>query len=278
MPVSLNQFSNIAARQNVRDSGVVRVDSREDLRLNQSRFRLVRWVRDSGIGKRLSNRNTVNAFISSLENHYDSQVISRMDLRPLRDLQSRGKPLHVRDIRAAMHEADMVADGVKQVKSSIIEGLVNDQLAGATYMVLPGGEDLAREVRNQVDIAATQLNLDQALPQWAAYNKLSEGGSLSSAKGWAETGVSNAQKDIFLTGYGIKTASGQQFDKLQRIFDRYPQAQALKARYGPGFDASRASGALYRVLSETLSPKLTSVMDDPEQLPGKDPSRSGSNR
>ena len=40
MPVSLDRFSAIAARQDARDSGIVRLDSREDLRLNQSRFRL----------------------------------------------------------------------------------------------------------------------------------------------------------------------------------------------------------------------------------------------
>ena len=72
-----------------------------------------------GIGKRLSNRNTINAFISSLETHYGEEVKSRMDFRPLRNLQDRGKPLHVRDINAVISEADMVADGINSVRSSI---------------------------------------------------------------------------------------------------------------------------------------------------------------
>ena len=107
MPVSFDQFSDLAARHNVRDSSVVRLDSRQDLKLKQSRFRLVRWVRDSGIGKRLSNRRTVDAFISSLQDRYGREVMSRIDLRALRNLQSAGKPLPVRAIKAAIQDADI---------------------------------------------------------------------------------------------------------------------------------------------------------------------------
>ena len=222
MPVSLDQFSNITARQNVRDSVVVRVDSRQDLRLNQSRFRLVRWVRDSGIGKRLSNRNTVDAFISSLQNHYDEEVTSRMDFRPLRELRSRGEPLHVRDIKAAISQADMVADGVKQVKSSNIEGLVDENIAGVAYKTLTGGEDLAREVRSKVDIAATQEELGLAQSYRAARGNLSGDYSLLTAKRLVSLAVNDTQKDIFLTGYGVKTAQGLKYDKLQKLIDEHP--------------------------------------------------------
>ena len=269
MPVSLAEFSRIAARQDVRDSGIVRVDSRQDLKLNQSRFRLVRWVRDSGIGKRLSNRNTINTFISSLQNHYDEEVTSRMDFRPLRELRSRGKPLHVRDIKAAISEADMVADDIKLVKSSNIEGLVDENIAGVAYKTLPGGEELAREVRSKVDIAVTQEKFVREQSGMAALGSLSGGSSLSSAKGWVDIAVINAQKDIFLTGYGVETTQGLKYDKLQKLIDKHPQIESLNVQYGISFNASSASGALYGDLSEKLSNKLAEVMENPERLPGE---------
>ena len=268
MPVSFNQFSDIAARQNARDSGVVRVDSREDLKLNQSRFRLVRWVRDSGIGKRLSNRNTINTFISSLQNHYDEEVTSRMDFRPLRNLQSRGKPLHVRHIRAAISEAGMVADGLKSVKSSNIEGLIDEKIVGSAYFNLPGGEDLVNEVRSKVDVAGTQQQIGQTRLGMAARGTLSGAGSLNTAQTWVNSALNDAHEDIFLTGYGVKTGQGQQFNKLQQVIDRHPRTQALYKQYGLRFDASRTSGALYGTLSEKLSNTLFEVLEHPEQLPG----------
>ena len=273
MPVSLNRFSDIAARQNVSDSGVVTLDSSRDLRLNQSRFRLVRWMRDAGIGKRLSNRRTVAAFISSLQHHYGPEVTSRMDFGPLRDLQRRGKPLHVRDIKVIKQEADMVADNLRLVKDSMVEGLVNDRLAGAAYLALPGGEDLAREVRNQVDMATTLEDLPEDLFNRPLRDELPEGYNLYTAKKRVNLAVSDALKKIFLTGYGVSTARGRQCDKLQQVFDRHPQARELKARYGPGFDASRVSETLYQKLSEKLTDKLHVVMMDPEQLPGAGPVR-----
>ncbi len=273
MPVSLDQFSDFAARQNVRDSGVVTVDSRQDLRLNQSRFRLVRWVRDSGIGKRLSNRRTVDAFISSLQHHYGPEVTSRMDFRPLRDLQSRGKPLHVRDIKAVIGEADMVADGIKSVKSSNIEALIDEKIAGSVYFNLPGGEDLAREVRNQVDVVRTQERFGREQYFNTGMGEVSGEARLNSARDWATLGITDAQKDVFLTGYGVNTARGQQFDKLQQILDRHSQARALEKDYGLRFDASRTSVALHDELSVKLSRELSRVLKDPEQLPGEGPVR-----
>ena len=268
MPVSFDQFSDIAARQNVRDSGAVTVDSRQDLRLNQSRFRLVRWVRNTGVGKRVQNRNTVDAFISSLQHHYGPDVTSRMDFRPLRDLQSRGKPLHVRDIKAAIGEARMVADGIKSVKSSNVEALVDEKIAGSAYFDLAGGEDLVNEVRSKVDVAGTQQQISQTRLAMAARGTLSGAGSLSTAQTWVSSALNDAHEDIFLTGYGVKTGQGQQFHRLQRIVDRHPRAQALYKQYGLRFDASRASGALYGTLTEKLSNTLSEVLEHPEQLPG----------
>ena len=268
MPVSFDQFSDIAARQNVRDSGAVTVDSRQDLRLNQSRFRLVRWVRNTGVGKRVQNRNTVDAFISSLQHHYGPDVTSRMDFRPLRDLQSRGKPLRVRDIKAAIGEARMVADGIKSVKSSNVEALVDEKIAGSAYFDLAGGEDLVNEVRSKVDVAGTQQQIGQTRLAMAARGTLSGAGSLSTAQTWVSSALNDAHEDIFLTGYGVKTGQGQQFDRLQRIVDRHPRAQALYKQYGLRFDASRASGALYGTLTEKLSNTLSEVLEHPEQLPG----------
>ena len=273
MPVSFDRFSDIASRAKIRDSGIVTVDSRHDLKLSQSRFRLVRWVADRGVGKRLQNRRSVGSFISSLQNHYGTEVTSRMDFRHLQGLQDKGKPLHVRDIKAAISEADMVADGVKLVKSSDIEGLMDERIAQTAYFTLPGGKDLAHEVRSKVDIPGVQQQFAQTVRRSSAQGALSGGGNLRNMAGWCDMAISQAQKDVFLTGYGVKTAHGQQFDRLQQIFDRHPQVQALYQQYGVKFSASRASGALYDTLSEKLSSKLYDAMHRPEQLPGEGPVR-----
>ena len=271
MPVELTEFSRIADRPGARDSGVVRMDSRQELKPFQSRFRLVRWVRDSGIGKRLSNRRTVDAFVSSLQRHYGPAVTSRMEFGLLRDMHRRGKPLHVRDIKTAIREAGMVKDNLALVKNSLVEGLVNNQLAEAAYRPLPGGEDLAREVRNRVDIATTLEDLPQDLFNRPLRNELPEGYNLYTARRRVSLALSNAQKELFLEGYGVHTAHGRQYDRLQRIFDRHPLAQELKARYGPGFDASRASETLYQALSTKLTNSLHEVIRNPAELPGDGP-------
>ena len=268
MPVSFKDFSDIAARQNVRDSGFVRVDSRQDLKLDQSRFRLVRWVQNSGIGKRIRNRSTVDAFISSLQHHYGPDVASRMDFGPLRDLQTRGKPLQVRHIRAAISEAGLVADGVKSVKSSNIEGLVGEQIAGLPYYGLPGAEDLVNEVRSKVDVAGTQERIGRTQLGMAARGTLSGESGLDTAQTWVRSAVNDAHEDIFLTGFGVKTGQGQRFDKLQQVIDRHPRAQAVYKQYGLRFNASRASGALYGTLADKLSETLSAALEDTGQPTG----------
>lgn len=273
MPVSFNRFSDIASQAKIRDSGIVTVDSRQDLKISQSRFRLVRWIADRGVGKHLQNRRSIDSFISSIRNHYGTEVTSRMDFRHLQDLQRKGKPLHVRDIKAAISEADIVADGVKLVKSSDVEGLMNERIAQTAYFTLPGGKDLAQEVRSKVDIPRVRRQFARDKHRNSAPGAPSGAANLRSMASWCDMAISQAQQDIFLTGYGVKTAQGQKFDRLQQIFDRHPQAQALYQQYGVKFNASRVSDMLYDALYKELPSKLYDAVHRPEQLPGEGPVR-----
>ena len=268
MPVSIDKFSDIAARQDIRDRGVVTVDARQNVTLGQSRFRLVRWIRHTGIGRRAQNRRTVGEFIDSLQHHYGREVTSRMDLRRLRDMQTRGKPLHARHVRAVIGEADMVADGVKMVKSSNIEALIDANVAGFGYVALPDGQELAAEVRNRVDVAETQRRFAEEQHLSFEMHDPSGDSRLDSARAWASEGVRDAHKDVFLTGYGVKTAQGVEHGKLQAIADAHPLSQDLQKYYGLRFDASRASGALRRALSEELTRALSEALENPADLPG----------
>ncbi len=268
MPVSLNQFSDIAARQDVRDSGVVRLDNRQELRPGQSRFRLVRWIRDSGIGKRISNRRTVDAFIGSLQNHYGAEVTKRMDLGPLRDLQRRGKPLHVRDIKAAISEADQAADLHKLAQSSKIETMVDEKVNQAAYLAEQGGRALADEVRSRVDLDGTYNQFAGIQNRRSERAELSGDFSLFTANRLAGQALENAAQDIFLTGYGVETARGRQSGRLQQIFDQHPQAQAVYEKYGLRFDAARMSDGLYGGLTKRLQAQVNEGLDNPERLPG----------
>ena len=268
MPVSLNQFSDIAARQDVRDSGVVRLDNRQELMPGQSRFRLVRWIRDSGIGKRLSNRRTVDAFISSLQNQYGAEVTKRMDLGPLRDLQRRGKPLHVRDIKAAISEADQVADLHKLAQSSKIETMVDEKVNQAAYLADPGGRALADEVRSRVDLDGAYNQFAGIQDRRSERADLSGDFSLFTANKLAGQALENAAQDVFLTGYGVETARGRQSGRLQQIFDQHPQAQTVYEKYGLRFDAARMSDGLYAGLTKRLQAQMNEGLDNPERLPG----------
>ena len=268
MPVSLNQFSDIAARQDVRDSGVVRLDNRQELTPGQSRFRLVRWIRDSGIGKRLSNRRTVDAFISSLQNQYGAEVTKRMDLGPLRDLQRRGKPLHVRDIKAAISEADQVADLHKLAQSSKIETMVDEKINQAAYLADPGGRALADEVRSRVDLDGAYNQFAGIQDRRSERADLSGDFSLFTANKLAGQALENAAQDVFLTGYGVETARGRQSGRLQQIFDQHPQAQTVYEKYGLRFDAARMSDGLYAGLTKRLQAQMNEGLDNPERLPG----------
>ena len=274
MPVSISQFSDVATRPEVSGTGVVTVDAAQDVRLVQSRFRLVRWIRNAGIGRRSLNRASVGAFIRSLESHYGSEVTSRMDLRRLREVHSRGRPLHVRHIRAAITEADLVADGLGMVRSSNIQRLVEENVGNAAYASLPGGEELAQELRDHADIAG----VGKELADRQAYMHKSRGGfdgnySLGTARRLVGLALSDAGRDLFLSGYGIRTVQGSTFDKLQAVVDRHPATQAFSEKYGVEFSASRASSALHRTLSEKLPDTLNKALRDPASLPGDGPIR-----
>lgn len=110
MAVGLTRFSDVAANAKARDRDVVTVTRQNNLKLGRSRFRLVRWLVGSGIGKRAQNRRTVDAFISSLRDNFGGKVVDKMNLSHLDKLRSRGKPLDVRHVRAYLVNAGEVKE------------------------------------------------------------------------------------------------------------------------------------------------------------------------
>ena len=191
-----------------------------------------------------------------------------MDFRRLRAVQDGGRPLHVRHVRAAIREADMVADGVQMVKSSDIEKLLDEKAAEAVYRVLPGGEELAREVRNRVDVDSIERNLSERQFHMHGRSALTGEYSLFAARKLVSLAMNDAWKDIFLSGYGIETAQGLEHGKIQELVDNHPAFLALQAKYGLTFDARQASDYLYKNLSEKLSNKLYQMGRHPGSVPG----------
>ncbi|MDE0156655.1 MAG: hypothetical protein OXI88_07290 [Gammaproteobacteria bacterium] len=110
MAVRLNRFSDVIARPDARDRDVVTVTKQNELKLGRSRFRLTRWFVNSGIGKRIRNRRTVDAFVASLRRNFGDKVVNKMNLAHLDKLRSRGKPLDVRLVRAYLVNAGEVKE------------------------------------------------------------------------------------------------------------------------------------------------------------------------
>ncbi|MCY4210774.1 MAG: hypothetical protein OXE97_07000 [Gammaproteobacteria bacterium] len=181
MSVSLNQFSDAIARANVRDRDVVTVTKQNNLKLGSSRFRLLRWVTASGIGKRLRNRRTVDAFIHSLQQNFGENVVGKMNLGHLQQLRSRGKPLNVRfvkayldnarevkqylDVRSEQQGAGRLADAaVRRVEASLTQFTSTESRASTQYPdffdeplrdfdrdnYIIDGEDMGRNTDNTV--------------------------------------------------------------------------------------------------------------------------------
>lgn len=101
----LNRFSDVVTKPDVRDRDVVTVTKQNELKLGRSRFRLTRWIVNSGIGKRIRNRKTVDAFVVSLRRNFGDKVVNKMNLTHLDKLRSRGKPLDVRLVKAYLGNA-----------------------------------------------------------------------------------------------------------------------------------------------------------------------------
>ena len=293
MAISLTRFSNVADQARIQDRGIVTVGSRQDVRLNQSRFRLVRWIANSGIGKHATNRRAVGSFVDALENHYGRRVMSHLSLDHLRNLQGSGKPLHMRVVRAAIREANETVDSLKLAESSRLGKLMDEHVESFAYLALPEGRALADEVRSKADVAWAYQEFADIQLRRSKSGELSGDLSLFTARRWAKLALSAAHEDMFLTGYGIRTnlsekyraelvperlsATGRsewharQYEKLQDVLNGNPQARSLFAKYGLGFDASRLSGALYADLDEKLRSVAREALTHPERLPGDGP-------
>ena len=205
--------------------------------------------------------------MGSLEQHYGPKVTSRMDLRELRKLQERGRPLYVRHVREAMKDADIVVDGLKMIGSSDVEGMVEERVRGAAYADQPGGDDLAREVRKRIDVGDIEKQWLKDHGDMYEAGRATGESSLLTTTQLVGQAANDAVKDLFLFGYGLKTIQGTEFGKLQEVVDSHPVVHELRAKYGLEFDASRATGALYQSLAKELGSTLRSATKHPELLP-----------
>ena len=293
MAISFDRFSDAADQARNLDRDLVVVNSRRNVRMRNSRFRLVRWIDDSGFGRHRTNRRTVDSFIDSLKDRYGGKVTSQLRLDDLRELQATGKPLNMRVVRTVIREADETADAVKLVESSKIERLIDREIDRSAYLTLAGGRAVADEVHGRTDVQGTIDQFGALQTSRAEKGQLSGDLSLFTAKRWAKMAVTDAHHDLFLTGYGIGTRLSKQYreemvpervsmtrssepylkqyEKLQAIFDENPRARALHEKYGVRFDASRLSPALYTVVTDKLRTTTHEALDNPERLPGDGP-------
>ena len=263
MPISFEQFSKIAELTDIHARDIVSIDSRQDLRVGRSRFRLVRWVLDSGIGRHLKNRRTVRAFSNSLRSRFGSEFMDKFDAPALQALERSGKPLRVRDIKAVLDTAQLD-------KSNALESLINEHVNEHIRVDLHAPEDgqaLLDEIIAKVDMDELKQNAASNLALMEARGTNLPPIILGAAENNVEGAVNQALDEIFLVGYAETKTGGRQFDRLQQCLDQHPLARRLYERGGPRFVASRLSPELHESLSIKLHKAIMAGIKDPGDLP-----------
>lgn len=260
MTVRLNQFSDLLGARNPRDTDVLTVTDRNNLKLNSSRFPGLRWIVNSGIGKRARNRKTVDTFLGAMKSQFGGELVDKMQLGTLRDLQRSGKPLHVRHVRNSVEQAMRL-----QYDASVVVDEIERNISDSAYSSAPGGVELAREVRDGIDFTTLFKTLQTDLgnyrgsqPVWSVIPNM-VGRVASSAH-------NDAFRGIFLSGYGIQE-DGKGTGRLQALIEELPETGQLSAEYGMRLDSSRMPPAFFEELGVKLQRKVDEAMLHPERLP-----------
>ena len=257
--IELDRFSDLLKARNLRDTDVLTVTNRDNLKLKSSRFPMLRWIANSGVGKRSSNRKTVGLFMDAMKNQFGRELVEKMELDSLQDLQRRGKPLNVRHVRNSVEQAVRL-----QYDASAVVDEIERNISNSAYSSAPGGVELAREVRDRIDFPTLFKNLQTDLddyrgpnPTWSVVPNI-VGRVASSAH-------NEAFGQIFLSGYGVQE-DGMGTGRLQRLIEELPETGQLSAEYGLTLDSSRMPPAFFEELGVKLQRKVDEAMLHPERL------------
>jgi len=260
MTINLNQFSDLLGARSLRDTDTLAVTDRDNLKLRNSRFPMLRWIVNSGIGKRATNRKTVDTFLRAMENQFGAQLLEKMQLDSLRELQRRGKPLHVRHVRSSVEQATRL-----QGDAAAVVDELERQFGKAPYAALPGGRELTQAVRDHIDFDSLFRNLQADCDNyrgreqiWAALPSMVER--------LATTAHNEAVRKIFLGGYGIRQGAADTTNRLQAMVEELPETGKLSADFGLSFDTSRMPPAFFEKLSGKLQKTVERAMARPEHL------------
>ncbi|MDE0155281.1 MAG: hypothetical protein OXI88_02630 [Gammaproteobacteria bacterium] len=260
MTIKLNQFSDLLGARNLRDTDVLTVTDRNDLKLKSSRFPVLRWIVNSGIGKRAGNRKTVDVFLGAMKSQFGGELVDKMQLDTLRDLQRRGKPLNVRHVRNSVEQAMRL-----QYDASAVVDEIERNISDSAYSSSPGGMELAREVRDGIDFPALFKTLQTDLDNYRGQDRIWS--VIPNVVGRvASTAHNEAFRHIFLSGYGVQQ-DGMGTGRLQRIIEELPETGLLLAEHGMRLDSSRMPPAFFEELGVKLQRKTDEAMLHPERLP-----------
>ncbi len=268
MTINLNQFSDLLGARRLRDTDVLAVTDRNNLKLRDSRFPVLRWLVNSGLGKRATNRKTVDTFIRAMENQFGAQLLEKMQLDSLRDLQRRGKPLHVRHVRSSVEQATRL-----QGDATAVVDELERQFSKAPYASVPGGAELTREVRDRIDFDTLFRNLQADCDNYRGREQLWVA-LPSMVERLATTAHNEAVRKIFLGGYGIQPAPADTTDRLQAIVEALPETEKLSADFGLRPDSSRMPPAFFDKLAGKLQKTVERALLHPERVATGDASDS----
>lgn len=259
MAVDLKQFSDLARARGLRDTDALAVTDQDQLKLRSSRFPVTRWIVNSGIGKRSGNRKTVDAFMRAMNDQFGRELVEKMELDSLRDLQRRGKPLHVRHVRNSVEQAVRL-----QRDASVVAAEVERRVSDSAYISEPGGAGLAREVRDGVDFHSLFRNLQGELDSYRGPDRAWDV-IPGIVERLATTAHNEAFRKIFLAGYGAREED-RDTSRLQRVIDDAPESRQLLADYGMKLDAGRMPPAFFEQLADKLHRTVDKAMLHPERL------------
>ena len=257
--VKLDHFSDLTRARNLRDTDVLTVTNRDNLKLKGSRFPMLRWIVNSGVGKRSSNRKTVDLFMHAMQDQFGRELVEKMELGSLRELQRRGKPLNVRHVRNSVEQAVRL-----QYDAAVVADEIERDISNSAYAAGPGGLELAREVRDGIDFSTLFKNLQTDLNNYRGPDRIwsvipNIVGRLASAA------HNEAFKHIFLSGYGVRE-DGMGTGRLQHIIDELPETGLLFAEYGMRLDSSKMPPAFFDELGVKLQRKVAEAMLQPDRL------------
>ncbi|MCY4565748.1 MAG: hypothetical protein OXE40_14885 [Gammaproteobacteria bacterium] len=153
-----------------------------------------------------------------------------------------------------------------------MKGTIDRKLADSAYESLPGGRALAEEIGRHADLVSGGTGGVQPDAQEEAQGTIGRVGYLPVAErhAFASAAIRAAEIDVFLSGYGVRTLSGQRFESLQQTFDQHPMVQIAERQWDVKMNASALSWHTCEAFSNRLAARLSDALTRPEELPAED--------